>query len=341
MRTLIALLVPAAAMVTLVAAPATSLSAEKNKAKAAVSKSGVKTPGVQIAFSNLKSEAEIAAPAKPGWLFFSEALFAPAQDHLDRIDAKTNKSVDPVAGLNKTCGGMASGFGSVWAPLCGGPALARIDSKTLKVSKTIETGISGANGVIAASTDSIWLLTDDKTTLARIDPDQNLVVAEIRLPAGCHGLTFGETALWLACPEKNKVVRINAATNLIEKQIEVSAGPESLAVGESSVWVLCKKDGKVERIDPKTNKVTKTIDLGVPNADGMIALGEGFLWATMTGFPLARIEVQGDTVTVAQQFYGEGGGAFALSPGAIWLSNKESGTILRIDPKRVRAILPE
>ena len=337
-RKLIALLISVA--VALTAAPAESLSG-KSKPKPAGPKYGLKTPGIQLPFANVKPEADLPAPTKPGWLFFSDALFVPAQDHLDKIDSKTNTAADPIPGLDKPCGGMAVGFASLWAPLCGKSALARIDSKTFKITKTIDTGVSSAKGIIAASPDSIWLLTDDKTTLSRIDPDQNIVVGELRLPAGCHSLTFAETALWLVCPDKNKVLRINAATNLVEKQIEVSADPQSIAAGENSIWVLCRKEGKVERIDPKTNKVSKTIDLSVPNADGALAFGEGSLWATMTGFPLTRIEVQGETVTVAQQFYGDAGGAFFLSPGAIWLSNLASGTVSRIDPKRVRAVLPE
>ena len=96
---------------------------------------------------------------------------------------------------------------------------------------------------------------------------------------------------------------------------------------------------QVDRIDPKTNKVSKTIELGVPDADGGMAVGEGFLWVTQTGFPLARIDMMSEKVV--QQFRGEGGGAVALSPGAIWLSNVKAGTLWRIDPKRVIATLPD
>ena len=340
MKNLIAMLFPVVLLTAGAASPGQAASA-KTKTKLVEPKSGVSTPGVQLPFSSVKAEVEIPAPAKPAWLFFSESLFIPAKDHIERIDAKTNKAADPISGLNQPCGGMASGFGSVWAPLCGSQGLARIDSKTYKVTKTIETSVSSAAGIIAASTDSVWMLTDDKTTLARIDPDQNAVVGEMRLPAGCHNLVFGETALWLACPDKSRVLRINAATNLIEKEIEVSAEPQSIAVGENSVWVLCKKEGKIDRIDPKTNKVTKTIELNVPKAMGSLAFGEGFLWATMTGFPITRIEIQADTVSVLQQFHGQGGGAFAIAPGAIWLSNIDGGTVWRLDPKRLRAILPE
>jgi virginiamycin B lyase len=312
---------------------------KKTKPQDAAPKAGVKTPGVQIPFASLKAEAEFEAPGKPDWIFFATSVYAPGKDSIEKIDPKTNKKGDPITGLTKPCGGMTSAFDNLWVPICGTSSLAKINAKTFKVTATIATGVSSVRGVIAATADSIWMLTDDKTTLSRIDPEQNQVVGEIRVPAGCRSLIFGEASLWLACPDKNKVLRINPATNLVDKSIEVSAEPEALAIGAGSVWALCRKDGKIDRIDPKTDKVSKTIELGVPGAEGELAFGDGYLWVTQTGFPLARVDVKSETVL--QQFNGEGGGAMALSPGAIWLSNIKAGTLWRIDMKRVFTTIPE
>jgi virginiamycin B lyase len=312
---------------------------------AASPKQGVQTPGIQIPFSSLKTEATFPTPDHPDWIFFSTDIFVPAKDRLDRIDAKTNKMADPVGGLNKPCGGMVSAFGSLWIPSCGDGTLTRVDPKTFKVTATIASGNANASGndtrdSLAASADSIWLLTDAKTTLSRIDPDQNAVVGELRVPAGCGSLTFGEKSLWLACPNENRVLRINPATNLVEKVIDVAARPQAVAIGATSIWVLCEKDGIVDRIDPKNNKVSKSIALEVPGAKGAIAFGEGAIWVTQAGFPLTRIDPQSEAV--AQQFFGPGGGgAILTTPGAIWLSNPEAGMLLRIDPKRVLATLAE
>jgi streptogramin lyase len=98
----------------------------------------------------------------------------------------------------------------------------------------------------------------------------------------------------------------------------------------------------VDRIDPKTNKVSKTIELMTPNVEGGIAVGDNMVWVTATGFPITRIDPA--TETVAQQFFGEGGGAILFTAGqtsAIWLSNLNNGTLWRIDPRRVLATLAE
>src|SRR5260370_29518462 len=184
----------------------------------------------------------------------------------------------------------------------------------------IDSGVGSAVPGVAANADSVWILSDDKTTLSRVDPDQNRVVSELRLHAGCNTLTFGETALWVTCPAENRVLRVNPETTLVEKRIEVSAQPTALAIGESSLWVLCLKEGKIERIDPKTNKVSKTIETGVTGSTtGGIAFGQGSIWVTLPGFPITRIDPTSEKVV--QQFWGAGGGAIQFGQGSVWLTN--------------------
>ena len=270
---------------------------------------GIKTPGVQIPFASLKADAEL--PLAPRWMIFSDAILLPNKaGGLERLDAKTNKLVGPVAGPRNLCGGAATGFASLWISDCAAHSLVRLDEKAAADPKapargpkladpvSIATGVGSAVPSVAATADSVWILSDDKTTLSRIDPDQNKVVSELRLPAGCNSLTFGETALWVTCPSENLVLRVNPVTTLIEKRIEVPAQPSALVIGESSLWVLCLKEGKIERIDPKDEKVV-------------------------------------------QQFRGAAGGAIFFGQNSVWLTNVREGTLWRIDPKRIVATLAE
>jgi len=202
----------------------------------------------------------------------------------------------------------------------------------------IETGSTPvAITALAASEDSIWMLSDAKTALLRIDPIANLIVAEMRLPAACSSILYAETALWVTCPTESRLLRIDPKTNLVDKRIDIPKEPVSLAAGESSIWVLCRKEGKIARIDPKTNKVSATIELNIPNADGMIAFGEGALWASTPGFPVMRITPGNDKV--AQQFHGEGGGILHFGLGSVWVSSAKSKSVFRFDPKRIQATL--
>jgi streptogramin lyase len=310
--------------------------------KPAGPKNGIKTPGIQIPIESLKSEAQIPVET-PGWITVGESVFVPnkSKDAVVRIDAKANKPGEAIPNVKKPCSGMVVAFGSLWIPSCETQTLTRFDTKANKVVATMNTGVADVSIGLAATSDSVWMITDAKTTLSRIDPVQNAVVGELRLPAACNSVSFGEGSLWVTCPGETRLLRINPVTNLVEKRIDVSAGPRSTTFGAGSVWVLCDKEGKVERIDPKTNKVIKTIDLGVPNAGGNLAFGDGFVWASQAGFPLTRIDPQSEKEHVAQQFWGEGGGSVSATAGAIWLSNVSKGSVWRLDPKRVIATLPE
>lgn len=328
-----------AAAVALGASSAGGPQTKKDAKHTVPARAGIQTPGVQIPFASLKAEAEV--PAGPEWMGVADVLLLPdaAKGTLERLDLKTNKLGDPVAGVSQPCGGTITAFGSVWVPSCGSGSLVRLDPKSWKVTGSVETGVGSAEPALAASGDSVWVLSDNKSTLLRVDPDQNTVVAEIRLPAGCNSLTFGETALWATCAGDGRLLRINPQTLLVEKYIEVAGGPEAVAIGEGSVWVYCRKEGKVERIDPKTNKSSKTIELGVPGVAGKMAIGLGSVWVTEEGFPLTRIDPQ--TEKVVQQFWGAGGGAIQVSGNSLWLSNRNEKTLWRIDPKRVAATLAE
>jgi virginiamycin B lyase len=319
-------------------------------------KVGIKTPGIQIPFADVKVDLEIPVPT-PGYMTIGESVFVPSasKDEVVRIPTKSGdakaadgakgsgpaKPLEPIAGVSKPCSGTIVAFGTLWVPNCGPRTVTRHDTKTNKVIATLPIGSADVTIGLAATADSVWMFTDNKSTLSRIDPIENKVVGELRLPASCNSVAFGETALWVSCPAESKVLRIDPSTNLVVNRIEVAAGARSVAFGAGSVWVLCDKEGIIQRIDPKTNKVIKSVELLVPNAGGGIAYGEGFLWATQSGFPLTRIDTTSEKERVAQQFWGKGGGLIAVSSGAIWLADPINGTVQKLDPKRVIATLAD
>ncbi|MBI2689160.1 MAG: hypothetical protein HYX27_22890 [Acidobacteria bacterium] len=324
-----------AAVVSLLAVAA----APKENKNAKKSNAGIQTPGIQIPFATLKSDAEIRLEAAPsGIVFTTEALIA-AGNAVQRVDAKTNKAGEAIPGLNNACGGLLNALSNLWVVNCGSKSLAKLELKPAKIAATIETGAGTASPALAASTDSIWLLSSDNATLSRIDPNENAVIAEVRLPARCNSILFAETSLWITCPEADKVLRVDPRTNLVDKRIEVAGKPISLSFGEASVWVLTQKEGKVAQIDPKTNKVSATIDLLIPNAAGSIAFGDGSVWVSAPGFPITRINPA--TAKVVQQFAGDGGGFVYSGLSSVWLVNPKTNTVTRYDPKRIAATLAD
>jgi YVTN family beta-propeller protein len=304
-------------------------------------KPGVATPGVKIPIERLKPEAVFPYSGSPDWIAIDESVWVSnrPKDTVARFDPKTNTVAATIPVGKGPCSGLTVGFGSLWVPNCGDKTISRVDLNSGAVTATIQTPIASSEGSIATGAGSIWIMTDQKGTLARFDPATNLVVAEIYVAPESYGLAFGEDAVWVTSTDRSTVARVDPHTNLVVETISVGKSPRFIAVGAGAGWTLNQGDGTVSRIDPKTNKVAATIEVGVPGPGGDISVGEGSVWVTAFEYPLSRIDPA--TNKVVQQFYGKGGDAVRVGLGSVWLSNLEAGNVWRIDPKRVEATLPD
>jgi YVTN family beta-propeller protein len=112
---------------------------------------------------------------------------------------------------------------------------------------------------------TVWSTTNPASTLFRIDPQQNKVVARIPIKPGGE-LAAGAGAVWLSDPSDNTVLRIDPLTNEVIAKIEVGPQPDEVDVSQGAVWVANIRDPSVSRIDPTTNRVVATIRVGPARA---------------------------------------------------------------------------
>src|SRR4051794_7392966 len=174
-------------------------------------KPGVKAPGVKIPIERLKPEAIYEVPGNPDWLAI-DAVNATAwvsnepKNTVSRLDPKSS-AVTTITVGKEPCSGLVADFGSLWVPNCGDKTISRVDLKTAAIAATMKIGIGESEGSIVTGADSVWIMTDAKGTLARIDPATNTVVAEIYVPSGSYGLAFGEGAVWVTSTTQNSVSR--------------------------------------------------------------------------------------------------------------------------------------
>jgi streptogramin lyase len=88
--------------------------------------------------------------------------------------------------------------GSLWVPLCGAiPLLAKVDLKSNQLMSIFKTGPAAAEGGVAASPDSVWLVIDKQGSLARIDPDTGTVRQITHLPAGSYNPFYSDGQIWV------------------------------------------------------------------------------------------------------------------------------------------------
>jgi len=289
-------------------------------------------PAVQVPFASLKPEATWKIGETADWVAIApDAVWVAGTkpDFVYRIDPKTNKIVASVPLPAEACAGLELAFGSVWVPVCTTPtSLLRIDSKSSRLSATLNSGPAGPEGGIAASSDSIWLVTDIVGTLVRIDPETNTIRQKVQIDAGSFNPVFSEGVVWVSGNETNTLAAVDATTGKLLENVAVGPKPRFLAAGSGSVWTLNQGDGTISRVDARTKRLVATVNAGLPGPGGNICFGGGSLWATLFGLPLTRIDHE--TNKVVRQWKGKGGDSMRFGHNAIWLTDYHAGTLSRI-----------
>jgi len=293
-------------------------------------KPGVSTPGVKREMAAIKPDAVFAVEGAPDWqVLTDDAVWVTSapKNTVHRLDVKTNQVAAVITVGSKPCSGLAAGFGSIWVPNCGDKTLSRIDIKTNQVVATLLFGPADSEGGIATSPDSVWMLTDEKGILSRIDPVSNKVTAEISVTPNSAACIYAEGAVWITTPERNLLTRVDPKTNQVPDTIAVGPGPRFLTSGAGSIWTLNQGDGTVSRVDAKTRKLLANIEAGIPGSGGEIAFGAGHVWATTFQIPVTEIDPEKNAVV--KQWVGPGGDSIRVGFGSVWLTNLRDQNVWR------------
>jgi virginiamycin B lyase len=286
---------------------------------------------VQVPFSDLKPIATWKIGATADWLAVSDDavwVTATQPNAVVRIDPATNKVAATVALPGEACSDLALGFGSLWVPICGkAPALVRIDTTKNAIVATIAVTPANEEGGIAASDDSVWLVTDKLGTLARVDPSTNSVRQKIAIAPGSYNPIADGGIVWVTGFETSVLVAVDAASGKILASIPVGPKPRFLTAGGGSIWTLNQGDGTISRVDETSMKLTATIRAGIPGEGGDVCYGDDAVWPSVMDVPLTRIDPRTNKVT--RQWVGKGGDAVRFGHGSIWLTDYHAGLLHR------------
>ena len=291
-------------------------------------KPGVKE--VQVPVSSLRPAATIKAGRTADWVLVTENAVWVATtkpDAVQRIDPATNKIVASIKISGEACSGLASGFGSIWAPICGKkPALVRIDAAKNTIKVTLPISPAGPEGGIAASDDSVWLITDPNGTLNRVNPSTNSVRQKTSIPPGSYNPIFSDGIVWITGVEKNVLTAVEASSGKVLESIPVGPKLQFLTAGAGSMWTLNQGDGTVSRVDEKSRKLIATIPVGVPGTGGDIGYGADSVWPTVFDVPLSRIDARANRVV--RQWIGNGGDSVRFGFDSLWITDYKKGLLL-------------
>jgi virginiamycin B lyase len=175
-----------------------------------------------------------------------------------------------------------------------------------------------------------------ESTLMRIDPARNAVVARIKVVPP-EATAAGDGAVWLTYPSSDKVTRIDPATNRVRASIHVGPQPSGIAVSPGAVWVADNGGPSVSRIDPATNRVVATIRVG-PNraccADHVsLTVTGGELWvAVPNANEIVRIDPRTNGVVTTLKLPYSPCGFVAADRSSVWSAGGGcADTVGRID----------
>jgi streptogramin lyase len=278
--------------------------------------------------------ATLRVPGEPDWMTIDgDEVWVKVNGGLKKF-RRTGE--EPVLSVWVTPGSMPCGkpviaVGDFWTMDCKEAALYRLNRADGAVKAVVPTGISDPDGElsIASGADSIWVPSDEKGVVSRIDSRRNEVVATIKVAPSSHGVVFGFGAVWVtSMQDAGLLQRIDPATNSVSHTIPIGPKPRFLAIGEGSVWTL-DKDNKVRRIDPETNKVIATIVVrrGFPENGSDIEVGAGRVWARGTKVALTEIDPRTNEVVARYYDADDRGGAVRVMPDGIWVMSFDTNTL--------------
>ena len=121
-------------------------------------------------------------------------------------------------------------------------------------------------GLLAAAAGSVWAPDQTNRARPDRRRDREDRRPASRPATGRSRCSRPPGSVWVTNLYSSTVARIDPRTNRVVARIPVGARPYGLAAGGGSVWVSNSGEGTVSRIDPRTNRVVKTFDAGTePN----------------------------------------------------------------------------
>lgn len=275
-----------------------------------------------LAFAALPAAAPLEhVIAVPGFADFltidGEAVWVTNKGRVERW-SRDGKRAE--VGMSAPCGTTAIAAGSLWVADCKDKTLHRINLETLATTAVITTGIAAPDGEmnVVAGAGSIWLASDAKGVISRIDPHRNRVTASIIVAPGSNYLAFGFGSLWAVSGIHNTIQKLDPDTNTVVKRTTLGRQAGFLAAGEGAIWVQEQGDGTVARINPSSGEVSGRVKVDETLKYGDIDTGGGKVWLrTTAGQTFVVIDPESLAIR-ARVGKPSGSGALRYTPMGVW-----------------------
>ena len=268
------------------------------------------------------------------------------------VDPKRNKVVAliPLGGSPR---GVALGGGYLWTANTDEGTVSQIDPEHLRVIRTVGVGARATALVEAGGV--MWVATGSDNTVVQIDARSGGVLGRARVStspiASAYAIDAGRRAIWVGSGAE--LAKLDPSSGAVVARWRYVGGVNDVVVDGSSVWIASSRE-TLARFSPPARRLTAEVSLGVMAM--ALARGNRFVWVASTAHVdpgqraaratyragLWKIDPGAARVVQTMQFGHELRHPptldVAVGRGAVWATNYDEGTLVRIDPRTAQVV---
>jgi hypothetical protein len=225
--------------------------------------------------------------------------------------------------------GACTGSGGSAVGISPSPSIAPTGSASPRSFAEAIIATGAGPGVLAATSESIWVELHRDDFVARIDPTTNQQVEITRVPAHCAVAASGES-VWATIAKRDQVWQFAAGTPETAELFNVRSAC-GVAVDGDTAWVTSPHDGAVYLLQAGAPEPIRKIDVAPDIFD--IALDENSAWVTSEsdGGTLWHIDRATYEVTRVGQFPGVTSDSTEIALGSLWITSRAQNHLWKLD----------
>ena len=254
---------------------------------------------------------------------------------VSQLDPATNRVVGRPVALPFDPWDLAVGAGAVWVSSNGAAgAMARIDPRRHVVVALVGGEPHVLGPFIAAGADAVWTANGDEradggTTVSRIDPATNRIVATFLAGENFQGIAVAAGSVWAASHDVGTVTRIDPRSNRVVATVKLGFAPHGLAARHGALWVIDYHGSAVWPINVATNHVGTPVQLDFAPFTGAVSTTGVWVTGPASSGRVVRVDPRNhrvaETLHVGGQPY-----AVAVGRGVLWVAVQDPDAVLRI-----------
>ena len=198
----------------------------------------------------------------------------------------------------------------------------------------LAAGVAAVAMALTRSSTDVAVLPD---SVAVIDPESGLIVADI--PAGVRPETLAadERSVWVANVADRTVMQIDTRKRRVVATIAPDIEVDALAVGAGSAWIADSRRGEAVRVDADLGTVADSVPLPTSTTTGLqsgtrraAVLDGASLWVASTQLAaVLRVDARSKRV-IRSIDVGNDPAGLAVADGAVWVADSTDNTVHRI-----------